>query len=167
MTNHVFCPSVLFGEVKWFDVARGYGFVTTASLREDILLHKNVLQNFGRDSVADGAIIEFEYAEFDDRLRVTGVLSVKGVAISGDNECEEIAATVIDGCFPARVKWFDTAKGYGFVNRFGSLEDVFVGSGVVKEGGLNELICGQALCVQISEVEGRKRVHQIHEWVTN
>jgi len=35
------------GTVKWFDPAKGYGFVVGDGGGSDILLHANVLRNFG------------------------------------------------------------------------------------------------------------------------
>ena len=45
------------GAVKWFDPAKGFGFVIADSGGPDILLHANVLRNFGQSSVADGSRI--------------------------------------------------------------------------------------------------------------
>ena len=46
------------GTIKWFDPAKGYGFVVADEGGQDILLHANVLRNFGQSSVADGVAIE-------------------------------------------------------------------------------------------------------------
>ena len=46
------------GQVKWFDPSKGFGFVVSDEGGPDILLHVNVLRNFGQSSVADGARIE-------------------------------------------------------------------------------------------------------------
>ena len=46
------------GTVKWFDPAKGFGFVVADQGGPDILLHANVLRNFGQSSVADRAGIE-------------------------------------------------------------------------------------------------------------
>ena len=37
---------------------------------------------------------------------------------------------------PARVKWFDKAKGFGFANVFGQPEDVFIHIEVLRRSGL-------------------------------
>ena len=42
------------GVVKWFDRARGFGFVEADDGKGDILLHVNVLRAFGVSSVAEG-----------------------------------------------------------------------------------------------------------------
>ena len=45
---------VMFGHVKWFDPGKGFGFIVASEGGPDILLHANVLRNFGQSSVADG-----------------------------------------------------------------------------------------------------------------
>ena len=49
----------LCGVVKWFDPSKGFGFIVADGTQDDILLHANVLRNFGQSSVADNARIEF------------------------------------------------------------------------------------------------------------
>ena len=46
------------GRVKWFDPGKGFGFVVSNEGGADILLHANVLRNFGQSSVADGSDID-------------------------------------------------------------------------------------------------------------
>ena len=48
----------LHGHVKWFDPVKGFGFVVADEGGPDILLHANVLRNFGQSSVADRAGIQ-------------------------------------------------------------------------------------------------------------
>lgn len=49
----------LCGVVKWFDPSKGFGFIVADGTTDDILLHANVLRNFGQSSVADNARIKF------------------------------------------------------------------------------------------------------------
>jgi CspA family cold shock protein len=49
---------------------------------------------------------------------------------------------------PARVKWFDKAKGFGFVNAFGESDDVFVHMEVLHACGLSDLQPGEAVCIR-------------------
>ena len=37
----------VFGHVKWFDIDKGFGFLVLED-GGDVLLHANVLKNFGR-----------------------------------------------------------------------------------------------------------------------
>ena len=51
------------GHVKWFDPVKGFGFVVADDDGPDILLHVNVLRNFGQSSIADGARVEISVQE--------------------------------------------------------------------------------------------------------
>jgi len=46
---------------------------------------------------------------------------------------------------PARVKWFDKQKGFGFVNVFGDPEDVFVHMETVRRCGFQDLSSGEGM----------------------
>lgn len=154
----------MIGVVKWFDASKGFGFLLVPGFDAEFLLHRNVLRDYGQDSVADGASIEFKYAEQANGLRVVEIRSIAGTVRSIEYEDLVHPDRVWEDFVPARVKWFDRTKGYGFINRYGCAEDVFVGSDVLKRNGLQELSFGQALCVQICEARGRKRVHAIQDW---
>ena len=47
------------GHVKWFDAAKGYGFIvpqdSTLTSMRDVLLHISSLRDMGRDSAQEGA----------------------------------------------------------------------------------------------------------------
>jgi CspA family cold shock protein len=49
---------------------------------------------------------------------------------------------------PARVKWFDKQKGFGFVNIFGEPEDVFVHMEIVRRCGFPDLSSGEGMAVR-------------------
>jgi len=55
---------------------------------------------------------------------------------------------------PARVKWFDKGKGFGFANVFGRPEDVFVHIEVLRQSGLADLQPGEAVAMRV--IEGRR-----------
>jgi CspA family cold shock protein len=154
----------LSGTVKWFDTSKGFGFVTVPGFDADFLLHQNVLHDVGCITILDGAGVEFKYAYSANGFRITEIVSVILPQDPVDHEADDVPGYVSDQSVPARVKWFDANKGYGFVNRFGYEEDVFIGASVLKKFGLRELNAGEALCIQISELEGRKSVYRIHDW---
>ncbi|MEO0359182.1 MAG: cold shock domain-containing protein, partial [Pseudomonadota bacterium] len=38
----------LYGTVKWFDPVKGFGFIVSDGEETDVLLHANVLRNYGQ-----------------------------------------------------------------------------------------------------------------------
>ena len=57
MTEEDKAAIVVEGRVKWFDPGKGFGFIISDVAEGDILLHANVLRNYGQSSIADGAEI--------------------------------------------------------------------------------------------------------------
>jgi CspA family cold shock protein len=55
---------------------------------------------------------------------------------------------------PARVKWFDKGKGFGFANVFGSDADIFVHVEVLRRSGLADLAPGEALALRV--IDGKR-----------
>jgi cold shock protein len=149
----------LTGVVKWFDPVKGFGFVVADSGGPDILLHVNVLRNFGQSSVADGAKIELRAQKTDRGVQATSIIAIQppegahaaALADIVGMDAEAVAAAPL---VPARVKWFDKAKGFGFANVFGRREDVFVHIEVLRQSGLSDLQPGEALAMRV--IEGRR-----------
>ena len=52
-----------------------------------------------------------------------------------------------------KVKWFNGAKGYGFIEREDKEKDVFVQSSAVRDAGLNHLDEGQEVTFEVEEGE--------------
>ena len=147
------------GQVKWFDPGKGFGFIVADEGGPDILLHANVLRNFGQSSVAEGTRIEVTVVETGRGLQAAEVLGIEqsegalapSLADFADFDPEKIAAAPVE---PARVKWFDKAKGFGFANVFGSSADVFVHVEVLRLAGLADLLPGEA--VALRAIEGKR-----------
>ena len=149
-------PVVVHGQVKWFDPSKGFGFVIADEGGADILLHANVLRNFGQSSVADGSRIEITVQSTDRGRQAVSVLSIEPPADGGLHQLEEFAEGLVDPedvgpVEPARVKWFDKAKGFGFANVFGRPEDVFIHVEVLRRSGLADLQPGEAISLRAAQ----------------
>jgi cold shock protein len=55
------------GTVKWFNDAKGFGFITPADGREDVFVHFSEIQMDGFKSLAEGDRVEFEVAPSQNR----------------------------------------------------------------------------------------------------
>ena len=51
------------GTVKWFNNARGYGFITRGDQSDDIFVHYRNIRGEGYRSLAEGQQVEFELLE--------------------------------------------------------------------------------------------------------
>ncbi|MCW8841925.1 MAG: cold shock domain-containing protein, partial [Rhodobacteraceae bacterium] len=67
----------IVGEVKWFDPVKGFGFVVSDEGGPDVLLHANVLRNFGQSTVADSARIELDVQSTERGVQAVEVLRIE------------------------------------------------------------------------------------------
>ena len=65
---------------------------------------------------------------------------------------------------PARVKWFDKGKGFGFANVFGNNDDVFIHVEVLRRSGLSDLQSGEAVGLRMVDGERGRMAIQIIGW---
>lgn len=152
------------GTVKWYDAKKGFGFVVVPGYDGDFLLHENILANFGRSSIAEGSSVEFVFDQTATGLKIVELISIAPPDETEHYPPEEPVDHLYDTLVPARVKWFDKNKGYGFVNEFGSVEDIFIGIGVLRRSSRKALQNSEAICIQIAERAGRKTVHRVYDW---
>lgn len=159
--------STLRGHVKWFDPSKGFGFIIAESGGPDILLHANVLRNFGQSSVADGTAIEIRVQETERGMQAVEVLSIEPPAPASGcgEEVEDVADLSQAGPVePARVKWYDKGKGFGFANVFGKPEDVFIHVEVLRRSGLSDLQPGEAICLRAMDGSRGRMAVQVSAW---
>lgn len=157
------------GHVKWFDPSKGYGFVVAESGGADILLHVNVLRNFGQSSVADGSVIEVMTHRTDRGVQAVEVVSIQPpereeTPVLSDFAEIDPGALKNAPLEPARVKWFDKGKGFGFANVFARSEDVFLHIEVLRHSGLSDLQPGEALALRVIDGKRGRMAVEILPW---
>ena len=158
----------LKGTVKWFDTTKGFGFLLVDDDKGDVLLHANVLRNFGRGSVVEGSTVEFEVQDTDKGRQVSIIHSLDVVSESyeGSEESEEFGVPDVTGVemVPARVKWFDKSKGFGFANVYKSNEDIFLHMEILRHFGFSDLQAGEAIVLQVVDGPRGKMAGAVHSW---
>jgi CspA family cold shock protein len=149
--------------VKWFDATRGFGFLISEALEGDVLVHFSVLKEHGRRSLPEGALVECVVVQLERGLQAKKILSIDTSsavpaprpARSADKADRKMLSEAAGDFEPVEVKWFNRAKGYGFLNRPGlDGEDVFVHMETVRNSGIPDLQQGQLVEARIAE--GRK-----------
>ena len=158
------------GTVKWFDPTKGFGFVVADEGGPDILLHANVLRNFGQSSVADAAGIEILVQETARGIQAVEVMRIDPPLGEADEFDEPSSGEITEPVDlslplkPARVKWFDKAKGFGFANVFGRDEDVFLHVEVLRRSGLADLQPGEAVSLRVVDGKRGRMATQVTSW---
>ena len=159
------------GRVKWFDPVKGFGFIVADEGGPDILLHANVLRNFGQGSVADASRIVVLVQQTTRGQQAVEVLEISPPDMDGvppiedlgESDAAEIAALPLE---PARVKWFVKVKGFGFANVFSRPEDVFIHIEVLRRSGFADLGPGEAVCLRVMDGKRGRMAAQVVSWET-
>ena len=158
----------LIGTVKWFDTTKGFGFLLVDDDKGDVLLHANVLRNFGRGSVVEGSKIEFEVQDTEKGRQVSIIhsMDVSNELSEGYKDNEELGVPDVSGVemVPARVKWFDKSKGFGFANIYQSSEDIFLHMEILRHFGFSDLQAGEAIVLQVVDGPRGKMAGAVHSW---
>ena len=157
------------GLVKWFDPVKGFGFVVAEAGGPDILLHVNVLRNFGQSSVADSAKIVISVQDTSRGVQAVEVLSIEPPLGNEDMALSDFVDLDLDEVrkmplVPGRVKWFDKGKGFGFANIFSQPEDVFLHVEVLRRSGLADLQPGEALALRVVDGKRGRMAAEVFAW---
>ena len=67
------------GLVKWFNAAKGYGFIQRAS-GEDVFVHYSAIQASGYRTLDNGAEVEFEVKQGPKGLQAENVIRAEAVS---------------------------------------------------------------------------------------
>ncbi|MGB0497000.1 MAG: cold-shock protein [Rubricella sp.] len=157
--------SVLVGKVKWYDVQRGFGFVTVDGGDTDVMVHASVVKSHGHGQLFEGQEVSLEATRTDRGFQAARLLTVSEAPAEALPEpVPPLDPALRDALQPGRVKWFDRVKGFGFVNIFGSDEDVFVHMEVARAGGMSEIAQGDAVAVIVEQGPKGRIVSVIREW---
>ncbi len=143
------------GLVKWFDLAKGYGFIKPSDgAQGDVLLHQTCVRQSGFKAAYEGARVVCEAVQGPKGLQARRVIVLDNSTALAQMPADRGLRYVAEPkgpAFDATVKWFNRGKGYGFVSRGPNTPDIFVHMETLRRSGIRELRQGQRVRVRAGD----------------
>ncbi len=150
--------------VKWFLPTKGYGFLAPEDGSPDLFCHVSAVEASGRDTLPHGAVVTCETVRGDRGPQVSRILAVEAPPAEhrpafGNRSFDDPYPAQYDDAGPqadmalaGTVKFYDPARGFGFVVPDDGGREVFVHASVLLRSGLTDLMQGQRVLVRAESV---------------
>jgi CspA family cold shock protein len=147
------------GVVKFFNPQKGFGFIVRDDGGEDVFVHISAVEQAGLSDLADGQPLEFTLVDRGGRISATNLriegdpMPVErsgGGAGGGGGPQRQLTGEKASGT----VKFFNSMKGFGFIQRDDGQPDAFVHISAVERAGIPTLNEGDRLVFEL-EVDRR------------
>ena len=140
------------GVIKWFDVAKGYGFIVPDNGMADVLLHVTCLRRDGYQTAYEGSRVACEVLAGPKGLQAFRIISMDESTAVHPAQMPpprtHVTVAPTSGLERAQVKWFNRLRGFGFLTRGEGTPDIFVHMETLRRFGMTELRPGQYVLVR-------------------
>ena len=143
------------GVVKFFNPQKGFGFIVRDDGGEDVFVHISAVEQAGLTDLADGQPLEFTLVDRGGRISATN-LRIEGepMAVERSSADRGPQRQLTGEKASGTVKFFNSMKGFGFIQRDDGQPDAFVHISAVERAGIPTLNEGDRLEFEL-EVDRR------------
>jgi CspA family cold shock protein len=138
------------GSVRWFDPSKGYGFLVPDQDLPDVLMHVTCLRRDGFQTAHEGARIVCDVVRTAKGLQAFRIHAMDNSTAIHPSQLPQPTHVVVpeSDWEKATVKWFNRARGFGFLTRGPHTADIFVHVEMLKRCGFIGLRSGQTVLVR-------------------
>jgi CspA family cold shock protein len=158
----------LAGKVKWFNRSKGFGFIVPEDGSGDVFLPLSALERAGHSEAPDGASVVFEWTQGPKGRAVAQLLELDvstatpraprenrfrggGGGGRGDGRDTRDDAPSVTESLDGVVKWYDPARGFGFILPNDGSKDIFVHVTALRRSGIEMLEPGQPVRMMVAQ----------------
>ncbi len=145
---------VAHGQVKWFNIEKGYGFIVPEKSPKDAFLHVSVLKRHGIENIKNGTTVTFMMRPGRGGPEVAEILEIDESTAGEEEEetnrnrrsADDVDTLMKDAkLVEGYVKWFNPSKGYGFMVPSDGSRDIFIHMSLMRQHGIDNLIPDQKI----------------------
>lgn len=148
------------GVVKFFNAAKGFGFIQRDEGGDDVFVHISSVERAGLEGLAEGQQLEFQLVDRGGKVSATDLVVVGDVIPVAKREPapqRQLTGEKATGT----VKFFNSMKGFGFITRDDGQPDAFVHISAVERSGMSGLNEGDQVEFDI-EVDRRGKYSAVN-----
>ena len=151
-------PAQIVGEgkgvVKFFNAQKGFGFIVRDDGGEDVFVHISAVERAGLTGLAEGQPLSFNLVDRNGKVSASDLV-IDGEPLPVPDQQERGPQRQLTGeKASGTVKFFNTMKGFGFIQRDDGQPDAFVHISAVERAGMPTLNEGDRLDFEL-EVDRR------------
>jgi CspA family cold shock protein len=149
------------GVVKFFNAAKGFGFIQREEGGDDVFVHISSVERAGLEGLAEGQQLEFQLVDRGGKVSATDLTVVGDVIEVAKREPAAPQRQLTGEKATGTVKFFNSMKGFGFITRDDGQPDAFVHISAVERSGLSGLNEGDRVEFDI-EVDRRGKYSAVN-----
>ncbi|WP_298016835.1 cold-shock protein [uncultured Parasphingopyxis sp.] len=133
------------GVVKFFNGQKGFGFIVRDDGGEDVFVHISEVEKAGLQGLAEGQPLSFTLVDRNGKVSASDLV-IEGEPLEVPQREERGPARKLTGdSASGTVKFFNSMKGFGFIQRDDGQPDAFVHISAVERAGMSGLNEGDRL----------------------